>query len=107
MDKDQYIELFEGLELYCQDRQGNEQPIETAYNAGRILRSRTTGMPPTYFNGKAGDVYFVTRLYRRHWYPANLWKEIEPQKRVDAKPNLITWVPIEGLERAAFERLMS
>ena len=47
MDKDQYIALFEKLDFFCLDQDGNECPVATAYQAGRVLRHRTVRTCPT------------------------------------------------------------
>ena len=108
MTKDEYIELFGSLGFYCRDKQRNRCEVETAYNAGRILKHPDTTLPTVYFNGKHYGVYvyFDVRLKEYRWFPARFWEVLEPQRPTDNDPNYMSVAPRSGLERRAFEELM-
>ena len=107
MDKDRYIALFEELEFFCRDHYGNECPVATAYQAGRVLQHHTGHLPNIYFNGTERDgVSFVVHSQDWDRYPAELWDVFGPRKPTDNNPRNMTLVPKPGMESAAFGSLL-
>ena len=93
LSKDEYTRLFRRLGFFN---------IET----GKTLKHRRP-IPSLYFNCRYGAVSFVVYTKDEHRYHPNVWDQLPPQKRKDAKHNLMTIVPKSGREREAFEELLS
>ena len=93
LSKDEYARLFRRLGFFN---------IET----GKTLKHRRP-IPSLYFNCRYGAVSFVVYTKDEHRFHPNLWDQLPPQKRKDAKHNLMTIVPKNGREREAFEELLS
>lgn len=106
MNRDQYIEMFEQVGFYCQDRYGNQHPVATAYNTGRRLRHRPVDLPTIYFNGNEHGVYFVVKVEDSIHFSTLPWGRIDPQKPSDDTPTFMTLVPRAGRERQAFDELV-
>jgi len=79
----------------------------TAVERGRKLQHPSA--PPTlYFNRKrGGDVYFTGYRADRDVYSPELWRDLPPQQAKDAKPELITVLPVEGKEAEAFSNFIA
>jgi hypothetical protein len=74
----------------------------TTVERGRKLQ-HASGPPTLYFNRKRnGDVYFTGYQADRDVYTPDLWRDLAPQQSKDAKPELITLLPVENREREAF-----
>ena len=93
LSKDEYTRLFWRLGFF---------DIET----GKTLKHRRP-IPSLYFNCRYGAVSFVVYTKDEHRYHPNVWDQLPPQKRKDAKHNLMTIVPKSGREREAFEELLN
>ena len=89
---EEYTSLFQRLGFYD-------------VKVGMTLKHREP-IPSIYFNCRYGAVSFVA--YRKdepHYHP-DLWDQTSPQKRRDAKHNLITILPRPGKEDDAFSQLL-
>jgi HNH endonuclease len=66
------------------------------------------GKPPTlYFNRKRdGEVFFTAQRKDQHRFAEELWQELPAQQKKDQRPSLITLLPVEGMEEAAFRSLI-
>ena len=92
LNKEGYTNLFRRLGFY---------DIET----GKTLKHRKP-TPSIYFNCRYGSVSFVVHKKDEHRYHPDLWDQIPPQKKKDAKHNRMTVVPRVGREQEAFEELL-
>lgn len=97
---EQYVQLFDELGIY--DHRG-------VPNGGRILKHQRANLPALYFNrNKDVGVYFVGKLCDQQQFPEHLWARI-PDNLVKGRDrqsaDLLPIVPIEGMERRAFESL--
>jgi 5-methylcytosine-specific restriction protein A len=79
----------------------------TTVERGRKLQHPSA--PPTlYFNRKRdGEVYFTGYQADRNVYAPELWQDLPPQQVKDAKPELITLLPIEGKVIEAFRDFLA
>ena len=89
---EEYTSLFQRLGLYD-------------VKVGRTLKHREP-IPSIYFNCRYGAVFFVAYRKDEPRYHRDLWDQIPPQKRRDAKHNLITILPRSGKEHDAFSQLL-
>lgn len=103
MNKDDYIDLLEGLGFYCQDGSGNRLPVSESYNLGRILRHDEGHVPSIYFGGPESDPYFTVRLEEWRYFPADLWDEID--LRPGGYPAIINLIPNPRAARRAIQSL--
>ena len=90
--KEEYTDLFRRLGFY---------DIET----GKTLKHQKP-IPSIYFNCRYGAVSFVAYRRDKHRYRPKLWDQLPPQKKKDAKHNLMTIVPKVGKEQEAFEEIL-
>ena len=92
LSKEQYISLFRDLSFYD-------------ISAGKTLKHQVP-IPSIYFNCKYGVVSFVVYTKDKHRFSPNLWKQIAPQRRKDAKAKLMTVLPRAGREYEAFKQIL-
>ena len=106
MNSEQYIELFIELAFYCQDRHGQTQTIDTAYQSGRKMRHRRRrDLPSIYFNGNSQGVYFTVMVSPSDQYPVYLWDMFRPIE--ESEDGYMDLTPREGMERIAFEHFIN
>ena len=93
LSREEYIRLFRRLGFHD-------------IRVGRTLKHREP-MPSIYFNCRYGEVSFVAYQKDHNRYSPDMWDRIPPQKKKDARVNLMTIVPRAGKEESAFRHLLS